>query len=256
MPDLPEPGEIVVCKITKVLNYGVFVDLLEYEGAQGFVHISQVSSSWIKNIRNFVKEGQIRAAKVSHLDPKKKQIDISFNKVSAGVQRAKIEEWKQFKRSQKLIELVAKQKKESLDVAWREIAEPLLQTYDSLYEAFQKILSDGEQAAAGVPKKWLPPLIEVISKNVEIPKKTVKGVLTLSSNEPDGVLLIKDALIYARNSVKDAEVDIYYAGSGKYVVKVDSFDYKVAEGVIKELAENAINKIKTSGGKGEFERAS
>ena len=256
MAELPEPGDIVICKITKILDYGVFADLSEYEGTQGFVHISQVSSSWIKNIRNFVKEGQVRVAKVVNLDPNKKQIDLSFNKVSAGMQRAKIEEWKQSKRSQKLIELVAEQKKESFEIAWKEVAEPLLQKYDSLYEAFQNILSAGEEAATGVPKKWLKPLVEIISKNVELPEKTVKGVLTLSSNAPDGVLLIKDALVNAKNSSKDAEVDIYYTGSGKYVVKVNSFEYKVAERVLKEVADNAVNKIKEVGGEGEFERAS
>ncbi|MEM4326555.1 MAG: S1 RNA-binding domain-containing protein [Candidatus Diapherotrites archaeon] len=97
MTELPEQGEIVIGKITKVLDYGVFLELLEYEGVQGFVHISNVSSSWIKNIRNFVKEGQIRAGKVIAIDEKKNQIDISFTKVPPNAQREKIEEYRQTK---------------------------------------------------------------------------------------------------------------------------------------------------------------
>src|SRR3989344_368771 len=89
----PEQGEVVIGKITKVLDYGVFLSLLEYEGMQGFVHISNVSSSWIKNIRNFVKDGQIRAGKVMAVDRYKKQVDISFTKVSQSQQREKIEEY-------------------------------------------------------------------------------------------------------------------------------------------------------------------
>jgi len=73
MEEFPEVGEIVIGKIVKVLDYGVFMDLIEYEGLQGFVHISNVSSSWIKNIRNFVKEGQIRAGKVTNIDQSKNQ---------------------------------------------------------------------------------------------------------------------------------------------------------------------------------------
>jgi len=105
--NLPEPGEIIIGRIFKVLDYGVFMELLEYEGLQGFVHISNVSSSWIKNIRNFVKEGQIRAGKVINIDRSKRQVDISLTKVSANAQREKIEEYKQGKRSQKLVELLA-----------------------------------------------------------------------------------------------------------------------------------------------------
>ena len=91
MVDFPEQGEIVIGRISKVLGYGVFLDLLDYEGLQGFVHISNVSSSWVKNIRNFVKEGQIRAGKVVSVDSSKNQVDVSFTKVSANIQRAKIE---------------------------------------------------------------------------------------------------------------------------------------------------------------------
>jgi polyribonucleotide nucleotidyltransferase len=48
----PQVGEIVVVNVDKVLDYGVFCSLLEYPGATGFVHISQVASSWIKNEQN------------------------------------------------------------------------------------------------------------------------------------------------------------------------------------------------------------
>src|SRR3989339_2184647 len=105
--NLPEPGEIIIGRIFKVLDYGVFMELLEYEGLQGFVHISNVSSSWIKNIRNFVKEGQIRAGKVINIDRSKRQVDISLTKVSQNSQREKIEEYRQGKRAQKLVELLA-----------------------------------------------------------------------------------------------------------------------------------------------------
>src|SRR3989338_4643356 len=128
---LPEIGEIVIGKIVKVLAYGVFLELLEYEGVQGFVHISNVSSSWIKNIRNFVKEGQIRAGKIINIDRNRGQIDISLTKVSQSQQREKIEEFRQAKRSQKLIELLGEQLAQAPQVAWAEVATPLLEKYDS-----------------------------------------------------------------------------------------------------------------------------
>jgi len=248
--DLPEPGDIVVVKIKKVLDYGVFADLIEFEGQSGFIHISQVASSWIKNIRNFVKEGQIRAAKVIKIDKEKDQIDLSLTKVSSSLQRLKIEEWKQGKRTQKLIELLAKENNKSFDEAWKEVAEPLLENYDSLYQAFEEIVLQGESAAKGVGKKWLKPLLEMVQKNIEIPKRVVRGVIELHSSKPKGAEKIKNALIKARDSVK-GDVEIFYKGSGKFLVKSTYTDYKKAEKNLRAVCEKAVALIKKDG-TGEF----
>jgi len=253
--NLPEINEVVVCKISRILDYGVFVELLEYDNVQGFVHISQVSSSWIKNIRNFVKENQIRAGQVLNIDRSKNQIDLSFNKVSQGVQREKIEVWKQSKRSQKLIELIANQGKVSFDVAWKEIAEPLLEEYESLYDAFQGILLKDPAVLKKVDKKWHKILIETVEKNIDIPTKTVKGLLSLTSTASNGVEIVKSALAQAEKySNHDAEIDLSYVGSGKYMLKVTSFDYKVAEKVLREVSENAVESMRAAKGKANFEK--
>jgi len=254
--EFPEINEMVVCRINKVLDYGVFVELLEYEGISGFVHISQVASSWVKNIRNFVKENQMRVAQVTRIDTSKKQVDLSFNKVQPRVQRVKIEEYKQLKRAQKLVEVMAKEKKESFDTAWEEIAEPLLDAHDSLHSAFREIMLKGEPAAVNVPKKWLPTLISVLSRSMEIAEKSVDGMLTLASPAPNGIEIIRNALIAAeKTKIPNSSVNITYSGSGKYRVKVTSPDYKTSEKGLVKVSEIAINEIKKGKGAGKFEKS-
>jgi translation initiation factor 2 subunit 1 len=252
LAEMPEIGEIVVCRVKKVLDYGVFVDLLEYNDLQGFVHISQVSSSWIKNIRNFVKENQIRAAKVSRIDPSKDQIDLSLNKVSAGAQRRKIEEFKQLKRIQKLLELVAKKTKSDSEKAWDEITTPLMEKYDSLYKGLQEILIKGDDVLNLVPSKYRKELKEVVEKNIELPKKTVKGTLKISSGASDGMEKVKKALVEAKNAGKKGNAEIIYVGSGCYGLSVSAPDYKSAEKILKLVTDKAIQSIEAVGGKGEF----
>ena len=41
--EIPEVGELVVCKVKQVLGYGAFVELVEYGNKKGFVHVSQVA---------------------------------------------------------------------------------------------------------------------------------------------------------------------------------------------------------------------
>jgi len=127
----PEVDEIVVCNIVRVLDYGVFVELPEYNNAKGFIHISQVASRWIKNIRNFVKEGTQRAAAVLSINTEKNQIDLSLTKVPSSVEEEKLEEYRQVKRARKMIELIAKQNKMKFESVWEKTADPLIEKYGS-----------------------------------------------------------------------------------------------------------------------------
>ena len=87
--DIPERDELVVVKVVKVLDYGVFVELLEFNNMKGFIHISNVSSSWVKNIRNLVKMNQVRVAKVVNINEERDQIDLSFARVSPQIDKQK-----------------------------------------------------------------------------------------------------------------------------------------------------------------------
>lgn len=252
--EMPEIGEVVVCRVTKVMDYGAFVQLLEYENLTGFVHISQVASRWVKNIRNFVREGQVRAAKVQSMSPEKNQIDLSLTKVSTHAQRKRIEEWKQLKRTKKLIERLAELRKKTFDSAWNDVALPLIEEYDNLYEGFQAVALYGEKAAGNVKEEWVKPLVQLAKKSVETPKRTVKGVLSLSSEAADGVLIIKDAIKKGLSKQLDAQPEIYYSGSGRYMLKVTSFDFKVAERVMNSVANEIIECMHANQGNGKLER--
>ncbi len=253
--ELPSIGEVVVCKVKQVLAYGCFVELLEYDNIKGFIHVSQVASRWVKNIRNFVKEGQVRAAKVTSINRERNQIDLSLVKVNSAEQRARIEEFKQLKRNKKLLELLAKQHKVDEAVVWEAVAEPLVSEYGSLFGAFQKIALEGESAVKGVDAKWIGSLVELVKKNVVVPEKTIKGFISICSLKEDGVEIIKEALEKGMKSTKDAEIEIYYAGAGKYAVKVTSFDFKVAERVLQFVEKEIVSFIKAAGGTAEFTRA-
>lgn len=60
-----EVGAIVEGKVTGLTDFGAFVEL---EGGEtGMVHISEVSSSYVKNIRDHLKEGQTVKVKVINI---------------------------------------------------------------------------------------------------------------------------------------------------------------------------------------------
>lgn len=71
-------GEIVEGKITGITNFGVFVDL--GEGKTGMVHISEIAQTYVKEIRDFVKEDDVVKMKVLNIG--------EDGKVSLSIKRA------------------------------------------------------------------------------------------------------------------------------------------------------------------------
>lgn len=75
-----EIGAILEGKITGLTNFGAFVSLPD--GKSGMVHISEVSTSFVKDIKDFLKEGQTVKVKVVGISEEGK-ISLSIRKAEA-----------------------------------------------------------------------------------------------------------------------------------------------------------------------------
>ena len=75
-----EIGAILEGKITGLTAFGAFVSLPD--GKSGMVHISEVSTSFVKDIKDFLKEGQIVKVKVVGISEEGK-ISLSIRKAEA-----------------------------------------------------------------------------------------------------------------------------------------------------------------------------
>lgn len=83
----PEKDEFVVCTVKELKTFGVFVGLEEYGGKEGLIHISAVSSGWVKHLRDYVREGQKIVCKVLHVDAQRGHIDLSLKAVKESQKR-------------------------------------------------------------------------------------------------------------------------------------------------------------------------
>ena len=76
-----EVGAIVEGKVTGLTAFGAFVSLPD--GKSGMVHISEVSNTFVKEIKDFLKEGQDVRVKVTGISPEGK-ISLSIKKAEEG----------------------------------------------------------------------------------------------------------------------------------------------------------------------------
>ena len=82
VPSYPDVGDLAIATVKRVVDYGAYVRLDEYEGIEGLVHISEISTTWVKNIREHVREGQKLVLKVLRVDRERAQVDLSLRRVT------------------------------------------------------------------------------------------------------------------------------------------------------------------------------
>ena len=253
----PEPGELVVGEIDEIADFGVFVDLDQYEDKRGLCHISEVASGWIKNVRDHVREGQTVVAKVLDVDESSDQIDLSIKDVNEHQRKDTIQDWKNERKADNWM-LIALGEDVS-DERYTEVANALLVEYDSLYDAFEAAAIRGEEALedVDVDDEAIEAIVDAARDNVSVPYVDVTGYVDLESPAPDGVDDVTAALKAAggNGEVPDGvELDVGYVGSPEYRIKVRAPDYKTAEAQLEAAAERARESIETAGGVGSFHR--
>ena len=244
--NLPERGDLVIGTVSSIFDHGVYVKLDEYEDLQAYCHVSEVSSTWVRNIRNVMRLGKKVVGRVMRV--KENQIDISVKRVSEGLKRKKVEEWKHYKTALTLLQMAAKKKKVDFEVARTEVEDICNQYYGSLYQAFEEALFKGESSftEAGVSDDWAVILSDIAKKNMTIPKVEITRDYEIICWEGNGVVLIKQALgeaIKARDEIEAEEeelsMDIYTRGAPIYRFTISARDYELAE----ELLSKAIGKV-------------
>ncbi|KCZ71960.1 translation initiation factor 2, alpha subunit (eIF-2alpha) [Candidatus Methanoperedens nitroreducens] len=252
----PEEGELVVCTVKKVTDFGAFVELDEYSHKEGLIHISEVASGWVKYIRDHVREGQKIVCKVLYVDTAKHHIDLSLKDVNEHQRREKIQQWKNEQKAEKWIQYVAKVTKtgnEELNI----LVDLLYERLGSVYSAFEKTRMSGISALTeiGVSKEIAEMIKKVAEENLKKPQVEIAGYVDLTSTLPDGIDHIKDALRAASEANgEDISIDISYTGAPRYRIHVIAPDYKKAESILKKSAQSAIKVIEKKGGTGEFHR--
>jgi translation initiation factor 2 subunit 1 len=252
----PSEGELIVGTVIKVQGFGAFVSLDEYAGREGFIHISEIATGWVKRIRNYVRERQKVVCKVLRVDTAKNHIDLSLKRVNEHQRRERIQEWKNSQKAEKLFEMLAENLGRSVEQCYKDFGDDLVKKYGSLYAAFEECAYDSSILKNdGFSGDWLKEFEALAKDNISIPFVEIKGLIIISSFHPEGIKHIREALLLAEKSeFEDVEVKIKYIGAPRYLIIVKAPDYKIAEDQIKKAVDRAAEYINKYNGECEFKR--
>jgi translation initiation factor 2 subunit 1 len=252
----PERGDLVIATIESISTYGAYAKLDEYE-KKSLLHISEISSSWIRNIRDFVREGQKIVLKVVRVKPEKGQIDVSLRRVT---RRERIEKIKIFKKDRKA-ETLLRNVAEKAGISKEEVYEKagmFLEDEYGLYDGFEKVLKEGSEVLTelGVPEDLAKIFVEVAEERIALKMVKIKGIIEIRCMKPNGVKIIQEAFQKANETekTKDTKIRFYVKAAPKYNIEVLAENYKRGEEVFQKMSERVVANIIEAGGQGSFRR--
>ncbi len=255
-PEWPEYGDLVIATIEKVVDYGAYANLEEYN-RQGLLHISEISRGRVRRIRDYVKENQKMVLKVIRVNVEKGQINLSLRRVTRRERIEKNKSWKQNRKAKALLKEVA----EKVGLPTQEVyqkAGALLEEEYGLYEGFEKVVKEGIEflTKLGIPEDLAKVIAQVAEERIKVKRVKVRGVIEVRCMKPNGVKCIQDAFISAGKShrAKDAKIEFYVIAAPRYSVEVSADNWKRAEELFEKVCESVVTNITKAGGHGSFKR--
>lgn len=255
-PEWPEAGDLVIATVQSVTDYGAYAKLDEFD-KRGLLHVSEISSSRIRNIRDFVREGQKVVLKVLRVDVEKGHIDLSLRRVTKREKIEKMMFWKKERKAEALLRGVAEKAKLSINEVYEKAGAPVEREY-GLYEGFEKAVKEGAEVLTkiGVPEELANAFVDVARERIHVSMVKVKGIVELRCAKPNGVKIIEEAFLDVKKTekLKEGKFRFYVIAAPKYCVEVMADNYKAAEDILKEVTQNVISAVVKAGGQGAFRR--
>src|SRR6266545_2244280 len=80
--DRLNPGDVVEGQMTKIVNFGAFVEILP--GVEGLVHISELAQHHVENPREVVSQGDTVNVMILEIDGERRRLSLSLKRVEGG----------------------------------------------------------------------------------------------------------------------------------------------------------------------------
>lgn len=243
---IPPVGSLVIARIDKVSQFNAHCSLIEYNNIDAFLPIREVSSGWIKNIHEYIHNGQIVICRVIFIDHEKNTIDVSIKKVNSREAKEKLGAYNLEKRLMALFQQALKEARITSRAQKDSYADYIKTTFGTFTE-FVKKLTETPESMDDI--KLPPKLKEALLRLMEASKKErtykVAYLLTLFTyNTKNGMSMLKNIL----SDIKANGINIEYIGAPKYRLVTTGADYAEAEKKI----QNSVKFIKTKLKQGEF----
>lgn len=210
-----EEGDLVMCTVDRIVGTIVFVNI--EGGSEGSIVTSEIAPGRIRNLRDYVVPKKKIVCKVLRVS--NDRVDLSLRRVTQKEKKEVLQKCNQESSYKSIFRTVLKDKAEKII---EEISKK-----ESLCEFLQKAKENPKELKQMLGEKDSEKVLEIINKQKN-KKSSSKKELFLTTASAEGISLIKKAL-----DVKDAEIK--YLSAGRYSIKTEADDIKLAEIKIRQI---------------------
>ena len=242
----PSINNITMVVPIKITEFGIYVQLLEYNNIEGLIILSDLSKSRIKSINKIVKIGKKFAASVQTVDIVGKNITLSKKIVSETEAKTCENDYKSLKFVQDLVTFFVRklEKEHNIVVSSETIyqtfiwclshdVEFLLFSLKSASKTFDRVY---ETKLDQVDPLWITCFREVLALKFKNKDVLLEAVLEITCYETDGISIIKTALVEAsKMATTEFPFKVKIVKSPYYSITIKTANQEAAMTVINDV---------------------
>lgn len=238
--ELPKIDEFVMVKIDSVDDLVGKVSLLEYNGKEAVIFISDLSRKRIKSVSNHIRVGHKEVLQVLRVDKDKSNIDLSKKNVNDDDISACIQKYKKSKIVHTILGKVSIDNNCNLLDLYTGIGWPLYDRYGHAYDAFTHA-SMGESIfnEIDISENIKNSIMKLISHHFSRKNVKVYSEIQVTCFSYEGIDAIKESIM---EGIKNTPIKAYLKSSPDYVLCLSTLDPD--SGI--QIINNAIEKIQTT----------
>ena len=201
--EFPELEDVVLVQVNKIAEMGAYVSLLEYDGIEGMILLSELSRRRIRSINKLIRVGKNECVSVLRVDKEKGYIDLSKRRVSPEEMEAATEKYNKAKTVHSIVRRVAEKLDMPLIELNKKVTWPLNKStkWKTTYDAFVFSIQD-EEAVFGnlnLDPELLAGMRESIKRRLSPQPIKIRADINVSCYGYEGIDAIKEALKTAEN---------------------------------------------------------
>lgn len=270
--EFPQLEEIVVVQVKRIVEMGAYVNLLEYNGKEAMMLLSELSKRRIRSVSKLLRVGRTEVCRVLRVDEEKGYIDLSKRRVAPEEAQLKEEAFAKAKAVHGIMRHVAQNNNIDVEDLCMKISWPLYRIHApaqqevrgrEAYECFRQHVAEEtnvwELCDFAKPGADLTELKDKIKDEVEVhlrrrliqQKIKVRAKVEVRCNAYEGIDAIKRALLKGQEvgqGKEDIELKIKLIAHPLFVVTCECREKDKGIAVMEEALQRIEESIRSEGG--------
>lgn len=257
----PELEDVVVVQVKRIVPMGAYVSLLEYDGQEGMMLLSELSKRRIRSVSKLLKVGRTEICMVLRVDEDKGYVDLSKRRVAPEDATAKEESFAKAKAVHGIMRHVASMNEIEVEELCNKVSWPLYAKYKDAFEAFRRHINDEinlwDEIDFSQPGTDLSHLADKIKSDIDLnlKRKLIQQALRLrakvevSCSEYEGIDAIKEALLKGTEASKeDCEIKIKLVAHPLFSLSTVCRDKSLGMATMEQALQMIKESIESKGG--------